>query len=101
MAQSDSQQPDLDWSQVRETVKLLTVSVTQVESNMNAGDASVTTLTESFTAIVEHMGAINGLLTAMEPSDNREAALAHCQQTSEKSRHQLLHFNFMIVYSNH
>jgi len=94
MAQSDSKQPDLDWSQVRETVKLLTVSVTQVESNMNAGDASVTTLTESFTAIVEHMGAINGLLTAMEPSDNREAALAHCQQTSDKIQTSIVAFQF-------
>jgi len=94
MAQSDSQQPDLDWSQVRETVKLLTVSVTQVESNMHVGDASVTTLTESFTGMVEHMGVINELLTTMEPSDNRDAALSHCQQTSDKIQTSIVAFQF-------
>jgi len=94
MAQSDSYQPDLDWSQVRETVKLLTVSVTQVESNMNAGEDSVNTLTESFTAIVNHMGAINELLGSLEPSDEKNAALDHCQQTSEKIQSSIIAFQF-------
>lgn len=39
MTQSDSEQPDLDRSQVRDTVNLSTVSVTQVESCMKDGDA--------------------------------------------------------------
>ncbi len=94
MTQSDSKQPDLDWSQVRETVKLLTVSITQVESNMHAGDDSVNTLTESFTGIVEHMGAINELLYGFEPSDEREEALEHCQKTSDKIQTSIIAFQF-------
>ncbi len=94
MAQSDSYQPDLDWSQVRETVKLLTVSVTQVEANMHAGDDSVTTLTESFTGIVEHMSAINDLLNTLEPSDTKSEALAHCMQTSDKIQTSIIAFQF-------
>jgi len=94
MAQSDSYQPDLDWSQVRETVKLLTVSVCQVESNMHAGDESVTTLTESFTGIVEHMAAINELLNNLEPSDTKTEALSHCQQTSDKIQTSIIAFQF-------
>ncbi len=94
MAQSDSHQPDLDWSQVRETVKLLTVSVSQVESNMHAGDESVSTLTESFTGIVEHMTAINDLLNTLEPSDTKSEALAHCQQTSDKIQTSIIAFQF-------
>jgi hypothetical protein len=35
---SNAQQPDLDWSQVRETVKLLSVSSAQVEASMREGD---------------------------------------------------------------
>ncbi len=94
MAQSDSHQPDLDWSQVRETVKLLTVSVSQVESNMHAGDESVTTLTDSFTGIVEHMTAINELLNTLEPSDTKILALSHCQQTSDKIQTSIIAFQF-------
>lgn len=92
--QSDSHQPDLDWSQVRETVKLLTVSITQVESNMHAGDESVTTLTDSFTGIVEHMNEINKLLNALEPGQERNAALEHCQQTSDKIQASIIAFQF-------
>lgn len=94
MAQSDSYQPDLDWSQVRETVKLLTVSVSQVEANMNAGDDSVTTLTESFTGIVDHMAAINSLLNTLDASETKNEALQHCQQASDKIQTSIIAFQF-------
>ena len=94
MAQSDSNQPDLDWSQVRETVKLLTVSVTQVECNMRVGDASVNTLTESFTSLVEHADAINGLLNSLEPSSERDEAQDHCLQSSKKIQSSIVAFQF-------
>jgi len=94
MTQSDSKQPDLDWSQVRETVKLLTVSVTQVETCMKEGDASVNTLTESFTSLVSHMNSINELLSSFEPSDEKEAALNHCMETTEKIHASIVAFQF-------
>lgn len=94
MAQSDSNFPDLDWSQIKETVKLLTVSVTQVESNMHAGDVSVNTLTESFTSIVNNMGAINKLLNELESSDERNEALDYCQQTNETIQTSIIAFQF-------
>lgn len=94
MTQSDSYQPDLDWSQVRETVKLLTVSITQVESNMHVGDDSVTKLTESFTSIVDHMSQINELLNTLEPSEVKTVALDHCQQTNEKIQTSIVAFQF-------
>lgn len=94
MTQSDSSQPDLDWSQVRETAKLLTLSISQVEANMHVGDESVTTLTESFTGIVEHMTAIDVLLHTLEDSDIKTEALAHCQQTSDKIQSSIIAFQF-------
>jgi len=94
MAQSDSYQPDLDWSQVRETVKLLNVSISQVEANMNLGDDSVTKLTESFTSIVTHMEAINKLLDNLDPSDTKTAALQHCQQTKSEIQASIVEFQF-------
>ncbi len=91
---SDSNQPDLDWSQVRETVRLLTVSVAQVESGMKEGDTSVNTLTESFTSLVDHMNEISGLLTSIAPCDERDSALGHCAETSQKIQASIIAFQF-------
>ncbi len=94
MTQSYSNQPDLDWSQVRETVRLLTVSVTQVEIGMESGDASVNALTESFTSMVNHMNAIHGLLNELEPSENKHLALEHCDLISSKIEESIIAFQF-------
>ncbi len=94
MMQSDSSKPDLDWSQVRETVKLLTLSVTQVEANMHAGDSSVNTLTESFTAIVDHLNSINNLLATLPEGEEKDLALQHCTASSEKVQTSIVAFQF-------
>lgn len=94
MTQSDSSRPDLDWSQVRETVKLLTVSVAQVENCMKEGDVSVNTLTESFTSLVERVNSINELLNSLNPSDEKKQALNHCVKTSEKIQASIIAFQF-------
>lgn len=91
---SDSNQPDLDWSQVRETVRLLTVSVAQVENGMKEGDTSVNTLTESFTSLVGHMNEISGLLNSIAPCDERDTALGHCAETSQKIQASIIAFQF-------
>ena len=91
---SDSNQPDLDWSQVRETVRLLTVSVAQVDSGMKEGDASVNTLTESFTLLVGHVNEISGLLNSISPCDERDTALEHCAETSQKIQASIIAFQF-------
>ncbi len=80
MAQfSNADRPDLDWSQVRETVRLLTVSVAQVENSMKHGDNSVATLTGSFAIMAEQLLAIqNAIQTMPEDSDSKATALKHC-----------------------
>ncbi len=94
MTQSYAHQPDLDWSQVRETVKLLALSATHVEGSMVEGDDSVTVLTESFTAMVEHLAGINAQLELLEPSEAKDLALAHCSATSDKIRTSIVAFQF-------
>ena len=91
---SDSNQPDLDWSQVRETVRLLTVSVAQVENGMKEGDTSVNTLTQSFTSLVEHVNEISSLLNSIAPCDEKETALGHCAETSQKIQASIIAFQF-------
>ncbi len=50
---SSSYNPDLDWSQLRETITMLALAVAQVESSMSDGQQSVSTLTESFTRMAD------------------------------------------------
>ncbi|PPD30699.1 MAG: hypothetical protein CTY19_15605 [Methylomonas sp.] len=94
MTFSGSNQPDLDWSQIRETVKLLTVSVAQVDGSMREGDESVNLLAESFTSMVEDMNAINQVLMTLEPSEERDKALRHCSSTQQKIHSSIVAFQF-------
>lgn len=85
---------DLDWSHVNETVKLLAVSVTQVESSMLHGDNSINTLTALFTSMVQNMNAINELLNEFEACDNKETAIKYCNEMLSKIQTSIVAFQF-------
>jgi len=55
---STADKPDLDWSQVRETINMLTLAVSQVECTMTDGEKSITELTQSFTYIANQLQSI-------------------------------------------
>jgi methyl-accepting chemotaxis protein len=65
---SSSTSPDLDWSQIRETVLMLGLAVAQIESSMRDGDESVNTLGHSFTTMY---GAIQTIVGMVEDLPNR------------------------------
>lgn len=94
MLPSNSKKPDLDWSQVRETVKLLSLSAAQVEDLLKEGDSSVNTLTESFTTLAEHMRVINSHLLALKSCSIRDQALVSCSETSDKIQSSVVAFQF-------
>ncbi|MDX8378809.1 MAG: hypothetical protein R8K48_02025 [Gallionella sp.] len=48
---SVARQPDLDWSQVRETILMLNLSMTQIEMALQDSSSSVSDLSDSFTSI--------------------------------------------------
>ena len=50
--------PDLDWSQVRETILMLGLAIGQIEMAMRDSDESVSVLTNSFTSIFDSLQAI-------------------------------------------
>lgn len=85
---------DLDWSHVNETVKLLAVSVTQVETSMLHGDNSINTLTASFTSMVQNMNAINELLNEFEACDNKETAIKYCNEMLSRIQSSIVAFQF-------
>ena len=52
---STAEKPDLDWSQVRETINMLTLAVSQIECTMTDGEKSVSELSQSFTFIASEL----------------------------------------------
>ena len=54
--------PDLDWSQVRETVLMLELAVGQIEAAMKEGGSSVEVLTDSFTSMAGYMRMMGAAL---------------------------------------
>ncbi|MCB1908487.1 MAG: hypothetical protein KDH15_14050 [Rhodocyclaceae bacterium] len=62
--------PDLDWSQVRETVLMLQLAAAQIEAAMREGNSSVDVLTDSFTTLAGNMRRI--ACTAAELPDSPE-----------------------------
>lgn len=91
---SSSFMPDLDWTQVRETSRLLALSAGQVEDLITTADGSVNTLTESFTFIVEHMRTIYDRLQDIEASPARDEALQCCVETSDLIQKSIIAFQF-------
>lgn len=55
---STAHKPDLDWSQVRETITMLTLAVAQIESTMSEGDRSVAEVTQAFTVIASQLNQL-------------------------------------------
>jgi hypothetical protein len=50
--------PDLDWSQVRETVLMLELAAGQIEAAMKDSNTSVAVLTDSFTSIADTVSTL-------------------------------------------
>lgn len=55
---STASRPDLDWSQVRETIMMLNLAMTQIEMAMHDSASSIGDLTDSFTSISGTLSAI-------------------------------------------
>ncbi len=88
--------PDLDWSQVKETVRMLNVAVAQVEIAMHDGNESVTTLTESFAAMMGNVGEIQHLVegAAIEDQALKEHILTLCGGVAARMGQSVVAFQF-------
>ncbi|MBS1161717.1 MAG: hypothetical protein H6R15_4136 [Proteobacteria bacterium] len=76
--------PDLNWSQVRETVLMLELAAVQIETAMKDSNASVEVLTDSFTTMAGYMRSISD--TVEKLPDTGEVGLAK-QNLSGISEH--------------
>lgn len=93
---STAAHPDLDWSQVKETVLLLKLAAAQVEFSLKDGTQSVDVLTDSFTNMAVEVHAIGLALDSLSEKyglDQSEVK-QHCDQISEKMQQAIIAFQF-------
>lgn len=94
---STAKQPDLDWSQVRETINMLTLAVSQVESTMSDGEKSVTELTQSFTYIANQLKNLLDLHNSKSTSSEKkelEKFRVSTEEIHEKTMSAIIAFQF-------
>jgi len=91
---STASSPDLDWSQIRETVALLNLSVARIEYSMSDGNDSVDTLTDWFTTMVQNMRAIETASEELEDSEAKQAIQSNSRTASEHVQSAIIAFQF-------
>jgi len=96
---SSSARPDLDWSQVKETVLMLKLAAAQVEYSLKDGSNSVDTLTDSFTSMASSLKAIeqsaNGLFEQYNIAESDQQTVHEsCSQVTEKMQQAIVAFQF-------
>ena len=96
MMGSNSQQPDLDWSQVRETIRMMNLAVAQIEVSMKDGDDSVDALTDAFTTMAARVQVIEKLVKAKGESQDEESAtiIEQCEVVASEMQHAIIAFQF-------
>jgi len=95
--QSTSDRPDLDWSQINETVRMLNLAVAQIDMAMRQSDDSIGALTNSFTSMI---GKVNAISTALDnlPCEEHQAEIEltrrNCAEIAHSVNHSIVAFQF-------
>lgn len=87
--------PDLDWSQISETVRMLNLSVAQISMAMHEGEDSVGALSTSFTDMVSTVDTIARI--ANDKVDDGEVAgeiFAECAKVQTGMQQSIVAFQF-------
>ena len=93
MTISNANNPDLDWSQVRETVRMMNLAVAQIEMSMTEGDDSVNALTDAFTTMAARVQVIESLTKAKDDEESLQIA-EQCHAISAEMHHAIMAFQF-------
>jgi len=98
---SPSVAPDLDWSQVSETVRMLDLAIAQISMAIHDGDDSVDSLTSSFTHMVSSVDRIADVAreTGLQDQAASDAILEQCAQVRSGMQHSIVAFQFYDRHS--
>lgn len=90
--------PDLDWSQVRETVLMLELAAGQVDAAMRDSNASVDVLTGTFTSLAETLQLIEAAVATLPDTVGNGLVKAEIQDNTRfvtaKVRQAIVAFQF-------
>jgi hypothetical protein len=90
--------PDLDWSQIQETVRMLHLAVAQIEMAMNEGDESIGALSNSFTSMIGNVKTIatatKGLVHLEENAPIEQTIEQNCKQVEGQMHAAIVAFQF-------
>ncbi len=95
---SRAHSPDLDWSQVRETVLMLELAAGQVDAAMRDSNSSVQTLTDTFTSMADTLNTIDVALGTLPDTVGNGMVKAEIQenarQVAQKVHQAIIAFQF-------
>ncbi len=91
---SDADNPDLDWSQIRETVLMLNLALTQIERSMTEGDESVNALSKLFTSLIGKMQVISMASESLPESREKSAIMDNCGNVAQRVNEVIVAFQF-------
>jgi len=91
---STSNQPDLDWSQLKQTVLMLNLAVSQIDQSMHDGNQSVDTLASSFTDLASTIASLSEDLNEIEDGALRQRMAVSTITASENVRSAIIAFQF-------
>ncbi len=80
---SSALNPDLDWSQLKETILMLNLSVAQIDQSMHEGNASVDTLASSFTTLASNLSKIKSSIALMNEGNDSENIRREIEDSAE------------------
>ena len=91
---STSTQPDLDWSQLKQTVLMLNLAVSQIDQSMHDGNQSVDTLASSFTELASTMASLNSDLEEMQDGELKQRMSLSSAKASNNVNAAIIAFQF-------
>lgn len=90
--------PDLDWSQIRETVLMLELAAGQVDAAMRDSNSSVDVLTGTFTSLADTLQLIDAAVSTLPDTIGNGLVKAEIQENtrlvSAKVRQAIVAFQF-------
>jgi len=90
--------PDLDWSQVRETVLMVELAAGQVEAAMRESNTSVEVLTDTFTSLADTLQLIDAAVSTLPDTVGNGMVKAEIQDNTQlvsaKVRQAIVAFQF-------
>lgn len=91
---STAARPDLDWSQVRETILMLNLAVAQIELAMRDSSGSVDVLTNSFTGMYGNVMAMTEAVAELPDTPLKQALQEAGATVSAQMQHAIVAFQF-------